>query len=127
MFRRLLLLMLVALVAMVMSPLPGAAGGVSPAKLAKAGWECVPLGPLGVHCVKGSFGDLAAGEAKTVTVRIFAGGDPTSDEAEFLGTELLVHESIFNGQPCPQDGGEYHYLGAEGLPYYACHHYDTTP
>jgi hypothetical protein len=46
----------------------------------------------------------------------------------FLGTELLIRDDLYNNQPCPQDGlDKYEDLSGEGLPYYACHHFDTSP
>jgi hypothetical protein len=111
-------------VLMVVVAAPAAARGVSPATLGNAGWFCFPVPGLGVHCVKDAEG-LFSGESDAVSVMIFEGTDPASRNAEFLGTELLIHDHLFAGQPCPQDGGAYFDLSGEGLPYFACHHYDT--
>jgi hypothetical protein len=62
--------------------------------------------------------DVINGNLQTVQVKVFdEPGHP------FLGTEILVHEDIYNWQPCMADDGEsYHYLGF--APYYACHHFE---
>jgi hypothetical protein len=67
-------------------------------------------------------------------VRVFDTQDANASEAEFLGTELLIHVDLYNGQPCPQlnrPGGEpilYEDLRQTPapLPYFACHHFETA-
>jgi hypothetical protein len=123
------LVLLIALMALTFLPSSALAGGVNPAQLGQAGWSCMVAGPHGwVHC----FAPAAGASPATITVMVFNIGDPNASNAEFLGTELLIHESLYNGQPCPQldgPGGEsqpYEYLFPEvGLPYYACHHFET--
>jgi hypothetical protein len=110
--------------------LPGIASarGLSPAQLTRAGWLCVNAGAeQWVHCFQpGAFANSA-----TMHVMVFDTLDVTATEADFLGTELLLRADLFNGQPCPQEGGEYTFLPSfmSGLPvdYYYCHHFDTTP
>lgn len=100
------------------------ARGNSPAKLARAGWLCVNAGPNAlVHCFPpGAFQSTAS-----VSVKVFDTTDVESDDAHFLGTELLIRADLYEGQPCAQNGGEYELLPASvtGLPadYRACHHY----
>lgn len=95
--------------------------GVDPGKLENAGWFCFPAQGF-VHCVPD--GDAVfSGEANASTVLAFEGD-------EFLGTELLIHQDLYNGQPCPQDevtGGDGGYidLSGQGLPYFVCHHFDS--
>lgn len=103
------------------------AKGNTPAQLTQAGWTCMNVPGLGVHCIgPGAFKSLS-----TVPVKVFDTADPGASDAPFLGTELLINDDIFNGQPCPQsEHGEYDFLpaAATGFPadYWACHHYDVT-
>lgn len=85
-------------------------------QLSNAGWNCVPAGPNDwIHCFA-----PGAGTSPTVQVKVFGvTGEP------YLGTELLIHRDIYNGQPCPQDGLET-YDAVAGTPYMACHHFETS-
>ncbi|HZD22145.1 MAG TPA: hypothetical protein VE569_01910 [Acidimicrobiia bacterium] len=109
---------------------PAAADGPSPESLAGAGWTCFPH--FVIHCVPD--GDaLFSGEADTVLIMTFG------NDGEFWGTEFLIREDLYNGQPCPQDpltflgngeSGAYLYLPElepepVPLPYYVCHHFDS--
>jgi hypothetical protein len=62
-----------------------------------------------------------------MSVRVFDTEEVSATEAEFLGTELLIHVDLYHEQPCPQDElTEYEDLReTAGLPYYACHHFET--
>jgi len=103
------------------------AGSVSPAKLVKAGWDCIVVFGA-VHCAPpGGLARVLAGTARSMTFLVFGGTDPTSEDAPFLGTEIIKHHDIFHGEPCPTDPpGEYTDLEPLiGLPYWACHHYDS--
>ncbi len=84
-------------------------------QLMKAGWGCMNAGPSNwLHCFA-----PGGGSDRTLQVKVFGEeGDP------FLGTELLIHEDVYNGQPCPQDNHET-YEPVEGTPYLACHHFET--
>lgn len=106
------------------APVPASAGGVGPAQLTSAGWDCpVVLGAI--HCAPpGGLARVLSGEAETMAFLVFQ----TSD-GEFLGTELIVRDDLFSGQPCPTDppSGEYtHLLPLLGLDYWACHRYDSS-
>ncbi len=98
-----------------------AARGQSPAQLSRSGWSCFNAGPDNyVHCTLPGAGASGA----TMSVKVFETTNVSATEAEYLGTELLVHKNRYNEQPCPQNGLEtYEYLGF--VPYFACHHYDT--
>lgn len=120
--RRLFVLVSVALVALAMTAGPALGKGVDPEKLENAGWFCFPAQGF-VHCVPD--GDAVfSGETNASTVLAF-------DEADdFIGTELLLHQEVYRGQPCPQDevtGGDGTYidLSGQGLPYFVCHHFDS--
>jgi hypothetical protein len=101
----------VGLFAMLSTSAEVSAGGPSEAQLANAGWVCgPPAGPPG-HC-------FPPGEvfgSPTITVMVFEGG-------HFAGTEILWRADIYAGQPCPLD--EVLDLSGEGLPYFACHHFE---
>jgi hypothetical protein len=50
--------------------------------------------------------------------------DPSSDDANLMGTETLLRSDLFHGQPCPTEpSGRYHFVGDldEGVIYYGCH------
>ena len=95
-------------------------GGHTAQQLIDAGWECVTPPGDNVHCTK-VIEEL--GTAPRLTFRVFGVGT-----GEFLGTEMLVREDVFKGEPCPTDppSGEYTDLRPIlGLPYFACHRYDS--
>ncbi len=96
------------------------ARGLSNTRMMQQGWFCFTAGPNNwVHCIN----PAAAFDEMALNVMVFDSTDPGSS-GTFLGTELLIHEEVFAEQPCPQDSGEYEAL--DGLPYYACHHFDTN-
>jgi len=89
--------------------------GHVPAQLERAGYFCFNAGPSNfTHCLKAEqFGYPA------VPVKVFS-----EDGNDYLGTEMLLREDIYKGQPCHQDGLDYwEYNGDIG--YYACHHFYT--
>lgn len=93
-------------------------------RLSRAGWLCVSIPSLGVHC----FAPGAFASTPSVQVLVFDTEDPEDPGAPFLGTEVLIRADLYAGQPCPAEGGgEYEFLPMEetGLPadYRACHHY----
>lgn len=109
------------------------ANGLDSDKLTKAGWNCVIAGPHDwVHCFPpGS----PMEKGKATTVKVFDCREPDCTVGEngaftgvgqpYLGTELLIHGSVYNDQPCMTDGGE-EYHPVEGTPFFACHHFNTN-
>ncbi len=98
---------------------PADARGPGNTHLAAQGWTCVTAGPNGwVHCFPPGFDR----SDRSITVRVFDSTDTTVD-GTLLGTELLIHDEVFAGQPCPQDGGAYEPLA--GTPFWACHRFAT--
>ncbi len=49
----------------------------------------------------------------------------SEDGGQLLGTEQLLREDIYSGQPCPQDGLDFWDFLGEEFPYFACHHFHT--
>ncbi len=105
---------------------PAAAAGPDPERLEQAGWFCFGHGAPALHCVPDGEA-LLTGEAATSSVLSWG-----TETGEFWGTELLIHEDLYNGQPCPQDEvdgepGEYIHVTDLGnpLPYYVCHHFES--
>ena len=93
-------------------------GGHTAAQLVNAGWECVTPPGDNVHCTK-AIEEL--GTAERLTFRVFSAAT-----GEYLGTEMLVHVDVFKGQPCPTDPPSRKYTDLRpGLPYFACHRYDS--
>lgn len=92
-----------------------AIAGNNAEKKAKAGFACFNAGPSNwTHCWRAKdFSEPA------IPVSVYS-----EDGSEFLGTELLIRQDLYHGQPCPQDGGEEWELN-ESLGYYACHHFET--
>lgn len=87
------------------------------AQMERAGYDCFAAGPSGwTHCM--DLDKLISGHP-VVTVNVFS-----VNGSDFLGTELLLRDDLYQDQPCPQDGG-----GAwdrlAGTPYMACHHFYT--
>jgi hypothetical protein len=116
----------VVLIILVLSALSVAgvsANGQNPAQLTRAGWDCFNAGPHNwVHCTPPG----AAASPATMSVKVFDTEDVGAIVADFFGTELLIHRDIYSGQPCPQNDLEsYEDLSDIGLPYFACHHFDT--
>ena len=102
-----------------------AAHGHDPAQLEAAGWFCRHT-PVVVHCFPDGDAVLSGPAAASIVVTFAA------DTDEFWGTELLIREDLYHGQPCPRDNvngqpGTYIPLSALGLPlpYYVCHHFDS--
>lgn len=113
-----------ALVLFVVLGSSATAGGVSPAKLGNANWACENIEGQ-VHC----FPPGGSASSASITVSVFDTSDPQAEEADFLGTEILIRADLFVERPCPQDGGSYTGLDLFGGPeidYYACHRYDTS-
>lgn len=93
------------------------ADGHTADQLENAGFDCFPAGPTDwIHCM--DVDKLASGK-KSVPVKVFS-----VDGQEFLGTELLLHEDVYAGQPCPTDELNL-WEPLEGTPYWACHHFLT--
>jgi hypothetical protein len=102
---------------------PAGAARINPVSLTNAGWSCAPI--LGaVHC----FPPGQSATTATITAVVFAGLDPSNANAAFLGNEHLIRADLYAGQPCPTDPpGEYTDLRPiAGLPYFACHTYDSA-
>lgn len=93
------------------------AGGLTAEQLTRAGYTCFNAGPIStnwMHCLlERKFGQ------RVIPVKVFS-----EDGNEFLGTEQLLREDIYAGQPCPQDGlDQWDSLAVPG--YFACHHFET--
>lgn len=106
----------------------------NPDRLEDAGWTCFEHLEAW-HC--GTKADqLFAGEEPN-TVRLLTWGlDDDGDPDEFWGHELLVHDSVYAGQPCPQDPLQVLGDGTPGayidvadlgvpMPYVVCHRFDS--
>lgn len=92
-----------------------AVAGNTAARMEAAGYTCFNAGPSNwVHCMRV---EMLGGQA--VSAKVFS-----ADGQEFLGTEQLLREDVYAGQPCPEDGiNSWEWLGTP--PYYACHHFYT--
>lgn len=100
--------------------------GLTYQQLQDAGYTCINTGPYNFkHCFPPYVtipSDLASGKYETIQVKVF-----NVEGTTFLGTELLVRVDIYNGQPCPRDGGTYDDLRpTKGIPYFGCHHFSRT-
>lgn len=94
-----------------------ASGAQSADQLINAGWDCFPAGPNDwIHCM--DLDKLINGNP-SVPVKVFS-----VDGSEYLGTELLLHEDVYAGQPCPQDDLNL-WEPQAGIPFMACHHFLT--
>ena len=100
----------------------GAAGGLSPKQLNDHGWTCFNVPSLGVHCAAPGREWPPTGPTAQLLYFFELGADTaTWDQAGFFsGTETLLRNDKYHGQPCPTAAsGEYNYLA--GLGYWACH------
>jgi hypothetical protein len=120
MMRRTFIALLIAAAVASVAAAAGSSGGHTAGQLENAGWQCLTPPNDNVHCTQ----SLAAiGVEQRITFKVFH-----VVTGEYLGTELLVHEDSFKGEPCPTDppSGEFTYLlPILGIPYYACHRYDS--
>jgi hypothetical protein len=116
--KRILKLTLVAAALTLLIAGPASAGGVNPAQLQRAGWECFDVPGLGVHCSPP--GSALDGSRIAMPLLYFIGTtNPGDTDAKLTGTEMLLAPGAYHGQPCPQEGlDEWHDLGFAR----ACHH-----
>ncbi len=91
------------------------AGGHKANQMDNAGFDCFNAGPSNwIHCLH-----LRKFGSPVVPVKVFS-----EDGEHYLGTELLLREDIYSGQPCPQD--DLNLWDHDAVPgYYACHHFRT--
>lgn len=103
-----------------------AGGGNTAAQLERAGWTCIDQGADHPTPCFPDADAVFSGEVRTSIVKTFG---PAGEE--FWGTEFLIHQDLYQGQPCPRDeveGGDGGYIDLEpiqGMPYYVCHHFDS--
>ena len=129
--KRLLLPLTAAMLVATVLVAPSFSKRNSPAQLAEAGWACPVL--LGaVHCLPPGT-SLRAPASPSITALVFEGTDSTATEATFLGTEHVLRADVFEKggrPPCPQDPPTFEYRDLRttdlGIPFYACHHYDSS-
>ena len=106
---------MISLVAIGLFAAGSGAAGLTADKLLKAGYFCFNAGPSNfTHCwLERHLGN------PVVPVKVFS-----EDGQQLLGTEQLLREDIYAGQPCPQDGLDM--WDSEAVPgYFACHHFET--
>jgi hypothetical protein len=132
MMRRIGILLALALVVAGFTAIPTFSQSSSPKQLRDAGWACPVLLGL-VHCLPPGT-SLKDGASPSLTALVFDTADPKATEATFLGTEHVIRADVFeqggdNNPPCPQDPPDFEYTDlrttALGIPYYACHHYNS--
>ncbi len=129
--KRLFLLCTTASLVAIVVAAPSFSKRNSPVQLAEAGWSCPVL--LGaVHCLPPGTG-LKSPESPSLTALVFEGTDPSDADASFLGTEHVLRADVFEKggrPPCPQDPPTFEYRDLRttdlGIPYYACHRYDSS-
>ncbi len=110
---------------------PATAGGNSPAHLGDKGWACPVL--LGfVHCLPPGT-SLKDASSPSLTALVFDTDNPAATDAAFLGMEHVLRADVFEKggrPPCPQDPPTFEYRDLRttplGIPYYACHRYDSS-
>jgi hypothetical protein len=125
----------IALVATMGSVVAGPAAAKStgsPQHLVATGWSCPLLLGL-VHCLPPGT-SVKNGGSPSLTALVFDTTDSNSSDAPFLGTEHVIRADVFekggvSQPPCPQDPPTFEYRDLRttdlGIPYYACHHYDS--
>ncbi len=101
----------------------GGKGGLSPKQLNDQGWTCFNVPTLGVHCAAPGQEWPPTGPTAQL-LYFFNTTDPMSSVPDFSGTETLLRDDKYHGQPCPTTAsGEYNLLGdlGGGAEYWACH------
>ena len=127
MFQRLAPVALLAVVAAlgVSGTAASSSSQATKAQAVAAGWDCSPnITILGYfHCSapgRPSLLDLITGDASPPTLHL----NVYDGETELLaGTEELIRADLFQGQPCPQEGGSWSFLDFACSDYYGCHHF----
>ena len=120
--RRLILALVAAGALLLPITAGGAAGGITPKQLSDQGWTCFFVPGLGVHCAApGQEWPPTGPTAQLLYFFDLSANTATWDQAGFYsGTETLLRNDKYHGQPCPTAAsGEYNYLA--GLGYWACH------
>ena len=118
--------MVLVLFALLVVASPARAAGNTPASLSSQGWTCVDVVLLdgtdvGVHCFPP--GAFSSPPLPSISVKYFETSDPASNNAPYLGTEILIRADLYAGQPCPSGPEGVLDLNALlGIPYYGCHH-----
>lgn len=125
--KRALVIVSAAVLSVAMIAGPAVGKGPDPDRLAGAGWFCFGHTTAAIHCLPDGEA-VFTGEARSSLIMTW--GTSTGD---FWGTELLIHEDLYNGQPCPQDlvdgaPSTYIHLSDLGLPlpYFVCHHFESS-
>ena len=98
----------------------GGKGGLSPKQLNDQGWHCFDHPTLGVHCAAPGQEWPPTGPT-TQLLYFFNTHDVTSDVPDYTGTETLLRDDLYHGQPCPTQPGGYANLASLGLNYWGCH------
>jgi hypothetical protein len=94
--------------------------GLTPHNLVVAGWTCFNVPGLGVHCAPP--GKWPPTDPEVQLLYFFNLSDPNSDQPGLTGTESLIRDDMFKGQPCPTSPeGQFDDLSSLGLPYFGCH------
>jgi hypothetical protein len=134
MLRRIGIPLALVLVVAGITAIPTFSKSSSPAHLQDAGWAC-PVVFEAVHCLPPGT-SVKDGASPSLTALVFAGTNPDATEATFLGTEHLIRADVFerggnNQPPCPQDPPTFQYKDLRTttelpIPYYACHHYNSS-
>ena len=123
MSRLMIILVLISVMAGISQSAAASRRGVSQEALERAGWECLEVGDI--HCVPpGGLARVFSAEAEVMTAFVFS----TSD-SELLGTEQIIRSDLFKDQPCPTDPPSQEYTDLEpllGIPYFACHRFDSS-
>ena len=112
-----------------------AAADLKPDRLPAAAWTCfehLDAWHCGTHV-----DELFAGDEPNTVTLLTWGLNSEGQPGEFWGTELLVHDDVYAGQPCPHDPlhaplgdgtpGAYVDVADLGvpMPYVVCHHFDS--
>ena len=115
--RRLFVSLLAAAVITISMVSAVSAGGPQPGHLQDHGWTCFDVPELGVHCSPP--GAPIGSRTASPLLYFFDTTNANDAEAALTGTEQLLSPSVYNDQPCPQDGLDvWDPLGFA----YACHH-----
>ena len=112
-------IVLLATVLASLSVLATTAAAVTPTQLTKAGWTCfIDPGAPRIVCSDPAHGRPVIGDPSppaSYNFKVF------TLDGTFIGTIHLIRSDLYNGQPCPQAGGQYFPITVIG--YHRCEHF----
>ncbi len=117
-------IVLLAAVLASLSMLAATAAAVTPAQLTNAGWTCfTDPGAPRIVCSDPAHGRPVIGDPPPPACSTISRRSRSTDS--IIGTIHLIRSDLYNGQPCPQTGGQYFPITVLG--YHRCERFSLRP